>query len=156
MKTKVRPAFFLVGAVGFVCLGYAFAFGVEHGFSFSWDGNWDPVVVGLVGLALVMLAATASAVMKQLGAGRHDARSVLRALAVSVLAFTQFFGVFLAAWGIILFLAFENAGQSGLPPLGVTLVGIVANRISAMLLPFVRTKKEKKETFVSTEDHDET
>jgi hypothetical protein len=156
MSGKVRPALFLVGAVGFTCLGYAFAFAVKNGFAFSWEGNWDPVVIGLVGTALLALAATASSVLKTLGAGKPEnlTRAVLRALAVSVLSFAQFTGVFMVMWGFILFLSFENAGQSGLAPLAMAIIGAVTNRVATVLLSYVRPRRAKKETYVSTTEDD--
>lgn len=157
MSGKVRPALFLVGAVGFVCLGYAFAFGLEHGFSLNWEGNWDPVVIGLVGTALLAAAATADAVLKRVGiSGRGAiARSVARALATSLLTFVQYGGVFLAMWGFTLFLAFARAEQDAAAPLALTIVGIVMNRLGAFFLPRVRERRAEKETFVSKAEDDD-
>ncbi len=156
MSGKVRPVIFLVGAVGFACLGYAFASAVKNGFALSWEGDWDPVVVGLVGVALLALASTIGAVIRMVGGGRTEnlTRSVLRALAVTVLSFLQFAGVFLVMWGLILFLAFENAGESGMMPLVVTIVGVVSNRGATALLPYVRPRRPRKETFVATMEDD--
>lgn len=158
MKTKVRPVIFLIGAVGFVCLGYAFAFAVQNGLALGWEGDWDPVVIGLAGVALLAAAATVDAVLKRAGFmdRRAVVRSVARTLAVTLLTFLQYGGVFLAMWGFVLFLAFVRVEQDATGPLVVTLAGIAFNRLGALLLPRVREKRAKKETFVSTmEDDDE-
>jgi hypothetical protein len=158
MNTKVRPALFVVGAIGFLCLGYAFAFGLQNDFSFSWTGNWEPVIVAVVGFALVTFATTLDIVLKHVGAVTRGKlfRETLRGLAIALLTFAQYAGVLLVMWGFILFLSFAKARMDFTTPVACLLIGVVANRAAALLLPYVRGKREKKETFVSTmeDDHD--
>lgn len=159
MRKFLRRLALAIVAAGAVMLGYAVSEGCRRGFGFDLEyGNWDPVIIGASGAALLAAGAFAHAYFGHPEAGvrrRIALLAVLRRVAVGSLVLTQHAGLAGGVYGFIMFLTLSHAGQESLWALGLAGCGAVAFLSAAALLPWARgPRPAPKETSVAPfDDH---
>ncbi|HSD12054.1 MAG TPA: hypothetical protein VLC10_00715 [Patescibacteria group bacterium] len=160
MKKFLRLLALAAVAVGAVMLGYAVSEGFRRGFGFDLDyGNWDPVLIGAAGAALLAAGAFAHAYFGHPEAGvrrRKAFLATLRRAAVWTLVLAQHAGLAGGVYGFIMCVALSHAGQECLWALGLVGCGAVAFLSAGALLPWARgPRPAPKETSVARFDDDE-
>lgn len=157
MKTLFRLLALVIVGIGALMLGYSVYQGLNRGFGIDLDGNWDPVLAGLLGLANLAIGASAYYVLAHTAPGVRFRKALvrgLRATLVAALVLGEVLGVVMGVCGFMLFLMYERMAQrSGLWALGMCACGIVSYYAATYLLPWARGDAAKKpETFVSRDD----
>lgn len=157
MKKLLRLLALVIVGLGALMLGYSVYQGLNRGFGIDLDGNWDPVIAGLLGLANLAIGTSAYYVLAHTAPGVRFRKALgrgLRATFVATLVLGEVVGVVMGVCGFMLFLMYERmAERSGLWALGMCACGIIAWRAATFLLPWARGDAAKKpETFVSHDD----
>lgn len=157
MKMLFRLLTLAVVGLGALMLGYSVYQGLNRGFGIDLDGNWDPFIAGLLGLANLAIGTSTYYVLAHTAPGvrfRNALVRGLRATFVATLVLGEVLGVVMGVTGFMLFLAHERLERyGGLWALGMCGCGVVAYCAATYLLPWARGDAAKKpETFVSRDD----
>lgn len=157
MKNLLRLLALAVVGFGALLLGYSVYEGLSRGFGINLDGNWDPVIAGLLGLANLAVGTFAYYVFAHTAPGIRARTAILkgaRATFVATLVLGEVVGVVMGVCGFMLFLMYERMERyGGLWALAMCGCGVIAWRSATFLLPWARGDAAKKpETFVSHDD----
>ncbi|MEY4744261.1 MAG: hypothetical protein RL272_206 [Candidatus Parcubacteria bacterium] len=158
-KKKFQRFLALVAvSAGMAMIGYSLSEGFRRGFDLDLDGNWDPVLIGIGGVAVLGAGAIAYAYFAHPDAGirrRRAFRGALRRSAAWSLAACECAGVVACVNGFVIFLSEAKAGRNPLWALGLGFGGIAAAWTSSSLMPRVRggaDRRRPRETSVPTHD----
>jgi hypothetical protein len=157
VKKLLRLFALVIVGLGALLLSYSMYEGLSRGFGIDIDGNWDPAIVGLSGLVLLVVGTLAYYVLAHTAPGIRARTAILkgvRATFVATLVLGEVVGVVMGISGFMLFLAHERMERyGGLWALAMCGCGIVSYCAATYLLPWARGDAAKKpETFVSHDD----
>ena len=157
MKKLLRLLALTIVGMGGLMLGYSVYQGLNRGFGIDLDGNWDPVLAGLLGLANLAVGTSTYYVLAHTAPGVRFRKALgrgLRATFVATLVLGEIVGVVMGVCGFMLFLMHERMERyGGLWALAMCGCGVVAYYAATYLLPWARGDVAKKpEVFVSRDD----
>lgn len=161
VKKLFRLLALAVVGFGALLLGYSVYEGLNRGFGIDLDGNWNPAIAGLLGLANLAVGTGAYYVLAHTAPGVRFRKAVLkglRATFVATLALGELLGVVMGICGFMLFLAHERTERyGGLWALAMCGCGVVAYYAATYLLPWARgTESAKKpDTVVGDDRYDD-